>query len=209
MMRQRRWPTVFVAAVVALSGCSAKPNELDHQRIATMKADQILRDYPNVRVREGFYHGANMVSGEPTGNDTVDGTVPLTPRDVYRRTAAILGILRAEGWIVLYTFCEPQFVDYPPGDDTALTTPYLESKGYRNIDGVSYVYSLNASASSENRLKSWIQLEAPFHEDVTDSFPDAPTGLTPAQTCIESGNPDRRTPQTDGTVRDLTLSVRG
>src|SRR5258705_1020134 len=209
MVPQRRWLAVFVAAVVLLSSCSEKPNELDHQRIATMKADQILRDYPNVTVREGFDHGSNMVSGEPTGNDTVDGAVPLTPRDVYRRTAALLGMLRAEGWIVLYTFCEPQFVNYPPSNDTALAAPSLESKGYRNIDGVSYIYYLNASASSENRFKSWIQLEAPFHEDVTDSFPDAPTGLTPAQTCIESGNPDQRTPQTDGTVRNLALSVRG
>jgi hypothetical protein len=202
MVRPYRW-LVVVTAVILLSGCSEKANDVDQQRIATMKADQILRNDPHVSIRVGFDHGPNIVDGEPPGTDTAARTDPLTPQETQRRTVAILQILRAEGWIVLYTGCEPHFEHYPPKPDTPLNPPSYGANGYRNIDGVSYVFNLSAGGGGENRFRASVYLFAPFHSDPTNSFPDAPTGLTPQQTCIEAGDPMQRTPQTNGTIRDL------
>jgi hypothetical protein len=202
-MRPYRW-LVVVTAVILLSGCSEKANDVDQQRIATMKADQVLRDDPHVSVRVGFYHGPNMVDGEPPGNDTAARADPFTPQETQRRTVAILQVLRDEGWIVLYTGCTPHFRDDPPRAGAPLTSLEYGAGGYRNIEGVSYTFYMNArSGSSENRFRASIYLAAPFHSDLTNSFADAPTGLTPQQTCIEAGDPMQRTPETNGTIRDL------
>jgi hypothetical protein len=202
MVRPYRW-LVVVTAVILVSGCSEKANDVDQQRIATMKADQVLRDDPHVSVRVGFYHGPNMVDGEPPGNDTAARADPLTPQETQRRTVALLQIMRAEGWIVLYTECRPHFQDYPRRTDPPVTPPSYGAKGYRNIDGISYVFGLSASRGGENRFRASVYLSAPFHSAPSNSFPDAPTGLTPQETCIEAGDPMQRTPQTNGTIRDL------
>jgi hypothetical protein len=204
MVRPHRW-LVAATAVILLSGCSEKANDVDQQRIATMKADQVLRDDPHVSVRVGFYHGPNMVDGEPPGNDTAARADPFTPQETQRRTVAILQVLRGEGWIVLYTGCTPHFRDDPPRAGAPLTSLEYGAGGYRNIDGVSYTFYMNAgSGSSENRFRASIYLAAPFHSDQTNSFPDAPRGLTPQETCIEAGDPAERTPQTNGTIRHLS-----
>jgi hypothetical protein len=202
MVPPYRW-LVVVTAVILLSGCSEKANDVDQQRIATMKADQVLRDNPRVSVRVGFDHGPNIVDGEPPGNDTAPRVDPLTPQETQRRTVAILQIMRAEGWIVLYTECTPHIQDYPRRTDPPVTAPGYGAEGYRNIDGVSYMFHLRASGGGENRFQTWLDLFAPFHSAPSNSFPDAPTGLTPKETCIEAGDPMQRTPQTNGTIRHL------
>ncbi|MDT5025118.1 MAG: hypothetical protein QOE61_1544 [Micromonosporaceae bacterium] len=201
-MRPYLW-LVVVTALILLSGCSEKANDVDQQRIATMKADRVLRDDPHVSVRVGFDHGANIVDGEPPGNDTAPRANPLTPQETQRRTVAILQVLRGEGWIVLYTECRPNFQDYPPRTDTPLTAPDNAASGYRNIDGVSYTFALTAGGVGDNRFEASVSLAAPFHSAPSNSFPDAPTGLTPQETCIEAGDPMQRTPQTNGTIRYL------
>ncbi|MDT5025116.1 MAG: hypothetical protein QOE61_1542 [Micromonosporaceae bacterium] len=197
-----RW-LVIVTAAILLSGCSEKANDVDQQRIATMKADQVLPDDPHVFIRVGFDHGPNIVSGEPPGNDTAARADPLTPQETQRRTVAILQIMRGEGWIVLYTECTPSFQDYPPRTDPPVTALSYAANGYRNIDDVSYIFDLRASGGGENHLRAWLDLSAPFHSAPNNSFPDTPTGLTPQETCIEAGDPMQRTPQTNGTIRDL------
>jgi hypothetical protein len=203
MVRQYRW-LVVVTAVILLSGCSEKANDVDQQRIATMKADQVLRDDPHVSIRVGFDHGPNIVDGEPRGNDTTRRVDPLTPQETQRRTVAILQVLRAEGWIVLYAECVPHFAKYPPRADTPLTAPDDAASGYRIIDGVSYTFALTAGGVGDNRFQASLSLAAPFHSASTNSFPDAPTGLTPQETCIEASDPAERTLQTNGTIRHLS-----
>jgi hypothetical protein len=204
MVRPHRW-LVVVTAVILLSGCSEKPNDVDQQRIATMKADRVIRDDPHVSILVGFDHGPNMVDGEPPGNDTAARADLFTPNETQRRTVAILQVLRGEGWIVLYTGCTPYFRDDPPRAGAPMTSLEYGAGGYRIIDGVSYTFFMNVSSGGgDNRFRASVHLAAPFHSDQSNSFPDAPPGLTPQETCIEAGDPAERTPQLNGTVRHLS-----
>jgi hypothetical protein len=105
---------------------------------------------------------------------------------------------------VLYTECTPHFQDFPRRTDPPVTAPSYGANGYRNIDGVSYIFDLRASERGENRFQALLDLSAPFHSAPSNSFPDAPPGLTPQETCIEAGDPAERTPQIDGTIRHLS-----
>jgi hypothetical protein len=220
---------VALAAAMAAAGCTPRDVAGPHNVVTTTdlrRRDAMLTEpVLKLAITRPDVHAGERVAQTQWNRGRIEAylvkdqdPVPdRRPEDVASKIREALRIMRAGGWLTLYSECDPpvHFVVGTNGEKAPSPSPTASPQAgaglgehtwswklylYRIRDGVSYWAQIDGTVAKNGDGSTaglWIDLVAPQEHDPADLFADRPRPLADTAICVQREK-SPRAPEMDG-----------